>query len=197
MLTQRFYHYRQGILTPAINCHVSRLHFTVCNVKHVKYCSGRWNNLIEITFKVVLAGKSNRHLWVSTSGYLIYSFILKFIFEFQAEDSVGWQRGVLHYSVPSLQLFLFTSIYSLSGLQSGSTIFGLGCLMLVSILSHHIRDAVNHGLWLQPFLVTPKLSVLQYRIGIVVLPLAVAAFSKAMMGRDISKQSMNLPPDLV
>ncbi|KAF2352724.1 hypothetical protein FHG87_016520 [Trinorchestia longiramus] len=115
----------------------------------------------------------------------------------QGENSTGqWRRGCFHYSVPfvipsiiSITIFLYKSLMACISkdpllptviFSSPSTkptpvpYVSISALVLVSTGSHHIRDAVRHGLWLNPIVTTAPLSSVQYSLATVMLPYLTA-----------------------
>ncbi|KAK8739601.1 hypothetical protein OTU49_003421 [Cherax quadricarinatus] len=92
---------------------------------------------------------------------------------------VPWKRGFLHFSLPPL---IFTLVMYISAVVSHSMwCLKLGTLSVVCIISHHIRDGMNHGLWLQPLGMSPQLPWWVYICITQFLPLGISAIVSVLL----------------
>lgn len=100
----------------------------------------------------------------------------------QGRHTVYWQRSWLHYSLPPLIVCMF---FWISGrIWQKINYIQVGYLILICIISHHIRDAVHHGLWFQPLYSLPPFPTWLYITLTLILPLIVALSSKLLLNYD-------------
>ena len=107
----------------------------------------------------------------------------------QTQSPAPWERGWLHLSLPPLTLTCI--LYS-----SALTFNSLWCvicatLTILSILSHHIRDGVHHGLDFYPLGTTSLLPYWFYVVLTLILPIIASHLSSVVI--QFVKSSLESP----
>lgn len=95
------------------------------------------------------------------------------------QSPAQWERGWLHFSLPPL--VLSCTLYLSALLFHSLWCIPCATLCILSIISHHIRDGVHHGLQFYPLGNTPKIPYWLYIVLTLVLPVITSKFSSSII----------------
>lgn len=112
--------------------------------------------------------------------------IIDIIHMIQGGELISWQRGWFHFVVPPL---LFTVVMYISCMAFRHLFYAkIGTIVLICIIGHDIRDALHHGLWLQPFAVTPRFPFWLYVCLTMLFPFITSGIDSIMLKRVVSSR---------